>query len=45
MVKDAVLLVKKRAVRKQEARNGKSLAASIFPQSMVERLQMPHRAA
>ena len=37
MVKDAVLLVKRRSVREQEARNGNSLAASIFPQSMVER--------
>ena len=37
MVIDAVLLVKRRAVREQEACNGNSLAASIFPQSMVER--------
>ena len=36
-VKFAVLLVKRRTVREQEARNGKSLAASIFPQSVVER--------
>ena len=29
MVKDAVLLVKRRAVREQEARNGKSLACVV----------------